>query len=237
MMLATVIEPGVLERALAGRDVAQVVSILDRAALEPRPSAEVLAQQLAHLGPDALPDLFLVLSTGGAAEHRTSALEEEALVASLASFGAPPLRVFLNKRLNANPPAEEREAALRVLERFATAADLPLLRDSASGPGSGLEGALQASGAALLRRDGSALEPLRRWMLEAPDNIAEALVHATGDSQCARALPTLAAALGYHPRLDPILLEEIGRLVATAPKPIDAEILGPLLEALAQEDV
>jgi hypothetical protein len=234
-MLATVLVLCALQEAPgAAPDVSAVLAALERAAIDGDAGRDALASELARPGPAAIPGLFEVLASGSS--RVPDAREEQALVAALSSFGAPPLRAFLERRLATERTPEERIAALHLIASFGTGADLLLLRRAAAGAGSAVEGALQGAAAGLLRRDPRALEALRRWMLEAPGGIAAALAHGAGDSACPQALGALAETLGYRADLDPLLLGELARLLAREEKPVDEGVLAPIEEALTEDD-
>ncbi len=216
-------------------DVAAVVVVLERSASRVEVEGR-LAAELAKLGTPFLPDLFAVLAFGSGLERALSRAEEAALAQALASFGTGPLRPFLRRRLAENPPGEERLAALCVLARSGSSEDVSLLRSAVQDFGPGLAGALQEASAGILQRDPRALETLRRWMLQAPLEIASALARALGQSAGPQALSALASSLGFRAELDADLLAEIAPLAARASKPLDEEVLAPLEDALKEND-
>lgn len=217
-------------------DVADVAAVLERNALPEVPQDRLVAE-LAALGPGRIPDLFAVLAFGSGLERPLQSSEEDALAGALASFGAPPLRSLLKRRLSGDAPLEERLAALRVLARVGSSEDLAFVRQAVPNAGPGLARMLQETCTAVLRRDERALETLRRWMLEAPLEIGAALAGSVGKSGCPRALEALASTLGFRADLDRELLAEIAPLAARAPKPLDEEVLRPIEDALEEDDV
>ena len=198
--------------------------------------ATVEARELARRGPGAIPELLARLAADDAAPVEARAQQEEALLGALASFGPEALRPALRKCLEAKPEASVRVAALRVLARVGTSADVGLARLALDDAGPGLEAPLQETCTSLLARDARSLEPVRRWLLQSPPGIDAALARALGASGCAGSLQALASTLGYRAELDPELLPEIARLVARGPMPVDEEILQPVEEALEEGD-
>ena len=215
--------------------VADVVAVLERDAATGAPDAR-LAADLGALGPVHAPDLFAVLAFGPGPERSLEGREEGALTQALASFGAASVRTLLKQRLAKEPAPEERLAVLRVLLRVGTSEDVPLLRKSLQAGSGGLLDALEEAGAGMLGRDARALEALRRWMLEAPIEVGATLAHALVASSCPGAPLALARTLGFRAELDAGLLEELGSLLARAPKPVDPEVLQPIEEALGGDD-
>jgi len=234
-MLATVLVLSVLAVLPSAPDVAAVVEILERGVREEQ-ADERLASELAKLGPALIPDLFSVLASGSGLERPLRAAEETALADALASFGSAPLRPYLGRRLSADPPTEERLAALRVLARVGSSEDLALVRLCLQGSGAGIEAALQEACTGILRRDSRALEALRRWMLERPIGIGAAIARAMRESACPQALQALASTLGFRADLDAELLGEIAPLAARARKPVDEDVLEPIEGALEGND-
>jgi HEAT repeat protein len=238
LALWALLAPGAARPAVPP-DVQEVAALLHRAA-EQRPAAsEALTAALAALGPAALPDLFAVLAHGLAPDEPIDSLEEQALLETLVSFGAPPLRAFLDQRLGATAVSpEERDAMLDLLARFGTGRDVSLARRVIeAGDVRGLELTLEVSLGALLRRDERGVEPVRRWLEQAPLELAGSLVRALGASGSSLALSALTDLLGREPDLDPALVAEIGRLAESAPKPLDAAITSALALALEGDDV
>jgi hypothetical protein len=229
VLLCSLVAPG-------APDVADVAAVLERHAATQAGAGRLLAD-LALLGPARIPDLFAVLASGAGLARPLQGSEEEALAGALSSFGAPPLRSFLKRRLSRDATMEERVAALQVLARVGTSEDLVFVRQAVPSAGPGLARVLQETCSALLQRDARALEGLRRWMLEAPLEISLALAAAVG--RCARpeALEALASTLGFRADLDAELLAVLAPLAELAPKPLDARVLGPIEEALEEDDV
>jgi HEAT repeat protein len=217
-------------------DVSDVAAVLERNA-RPERAQGLLVTELAALGPARIPDLFAVLAFGSGLERPLLSSEEDALAGALASFGAPPLRSLLKRRLSGDAPLEERLAALRVLARVGTSQDIAFVRQAVPSASPGLARMLQETCTAVLRRDARALEALRRWMLEAPLEIGAALAGSVGKSDCPRALEALASTLGFRTDLDAELLAEIANLVGRAPRPLDEELLRPIEDALEEDDV
>lgn len=222
--------------ALPGRaDIAAVIAVLERNSGGEEVEGR-LAAELARLGPPLLPDLFAVLSYGYGPERALSRAEEAALTQAVASFGTGPVRPFLRRCLTKTAPGEERLAALYVLARVGTGDDVALLRSAVQGFGPALADTLEDAGAGILRRDPRAREGMRRWMLEAPVEIASALARALAQGTGPQALEALTSSLGFRVDLDAELLAQIGPLAARAPKPIDDDVLAPIERALEGRD-
>jgi len=217
-------------------DVGAVVACLERAQAWPAPDAARLQRELAALGPAAQPDLFTVLAFGPGDERGLAAEESAALLGALSVAGSRAVRPWLAPRLAEAPAAEVRLAALELLARIGTGGDVDLLRRAMNGAPPGLDGALQVACAGLVRADPSALEPLRRWMIEAPQRVGPVLARGLADSERPEALATLAQALGFHATLEPELLEAIARLAPAHPKPLDEPTLTALRAALERDD-
>jgi hypothetical protein len=218
--------PGVVE--ILGR-LAQATAAGDVSATE-------LGGQLARAGPAALPDLFTVLS-GGAREEPLAELEHDALVEALASFGAPPLRAYLEHRLqDAIAPASAprcsrcwgesargstwpwRAAASRRRPRSVASRCLcgtPRVACSRAIPAGS---ATPSTGSCRPRRGraGARARP--------------------GDSARPEALPVLCALLGMRGELDLVLLPEIGRVVEHAPRPLEESDLTAVRRMLEADD-
>ncbi|HEX6885960.1 MAG TPA: hypothetical protein VF530_21480 [Planctomycetota bacterium] len=220
----------------SGSDVGAVVACLERARAWPAPDAARLQRELAALGPALHPELFTVLAFGTDAEGALEPQESAALLGALSVAGSRALRPWLAPRLSDSPPAEERLAALELMARIGTGADVDLLRKAMHGAPPGIDGALQAACAAMVRADASALEPLRRWLIESPQRVGPVLARGLADSERPEALGTLAQALGFHATLEAELLEAIARLAPAHPKPLDEPTLGPLRAALERDD-
>jgi hypothetical protein len=226
---------GAAHRA-APLDVQEVAALLR----QQRPAGpQALTAALAALGPSALPDLFFVLAHGLAPDEPLGSLEEEALVEALVSFGAPPLRTFLDQRLSrAAVSPEERATMLDLLARFGSGRDVTFARRVIeAGDPRGLELTLELCLGALLRRDERGVEPVRRWAEEASLELAGSLVRGLGASGSSLALSALTDLLGRDTALDPALVTEIGRLAEPMPKPLDEAVTSALALALESDDV
>ncbi len=218
-------------------DVREVAAILREAERVPPPGASVLASQLARLGKDAIPDLLSVLAHGLEEGGPPGALEQDALLQALASFGAPSIRAVAEARLRSEAPPEDRGALLRVLGRVGSSQDIALARRAAEcGGADGLEPAILEAIAGILQRDPRGVEPVRRWILESTPDLGTTVVRAAGASGCGAALPMLAGLLGYRSILDPVLISEIGRIADGAPKPIDRAVTEPVAGFLDGDD-
>jgi hypothetical protein len=218
------------------RDVETVLAILVEEANDPAPNAARLSARLGRLGSAAIPELLAVLARP---EERTlTELEEEGLIGALSSLPIPALRAHAREKLASRMEPDERRALLLVLARTGTREDLALARAATqAGPESaGLAAPLEELVTAILGRDPTGMEPVRRWILQAPPGLDGALVRGAAASGCETALVALADLLGFDRALDRVLLPEIGRLAARAPKPIDGAITDALAEYLASDD-
>jgi hypothetical protein len=215
-----------------------VAEVLAAGAADPATDAEDLAARLTRLGPDALPELFSVLAHGPALGRTPTPIEEAALLAALEACPRSALREHVRLRLAGKADTDERRAFLRAFERIATADELVLVRTAAqaASESGALADALEAVIAGMLRRDASALLPVRHWVLQAPAELERPLVRGIAASTSPGSLDALVELLGYRLELDRLLVPEIGVLLRAATKPIASEIVATLAELLASDD-
>lgn len=226
----------------SGRAVADegnaVRTILEQGALEPELPAIGLAARLSQLGAQALPELFTAFALGSGSGPALAERDEDALLQALASVPIEELRRHFKDRLETGLTTDERRALLVVLERVGTVSDLKMATAAAQAGAEtrSLAPAVEALVTRFLRDDSRGTELVRRWILLAPEELAEALVRGASRSLCPEALAALAELLGFRPFLDGVLLPEIGFLAARAPKPIAPEIVSAVADALDEED-
>jgi HEAT repeat protein len=215
-----------------------VADVLAASAADPAADVAHLTARLTRLGPDALPELFAVLAHGPALGRVPTAVEEAALLAALEACPRNALREHVRVRLAGKADTDERRAFLQALEPIATADELVLVRSAAQAASetAALADALTPVIAGMLRRDATALLPVRHWALEAPPDLVRPLVRGIAASTSPRALGALVELLGYRSGLDRLLVPEIGVLLRAAAKPIAPEVVAALLELLASDD-
>ena len=189
-----------------------------------------LSRGLARLGPESIPEVLTLLERGSFEGRDGEPLElrpdqAEALFGALDRFGSAPLVEATEHAVEGAPSASMRLVLLEVLGRHGTPRELELATRAATSAVGTLdrphELALEDTVARILSRDPDGCAPLEFLIRRSEPQLAASLAMAAADTCTPQALEMVVDLLGMEPELDLVLLTQVGRLAASAKRPID----------------
>jgi len=235
----------------AGSGAAEEVARLLGEAREGGASAEALARQLAALGSEAVPALFKVLDEGrfsaGQEAERGWRITldpklEEAVLAAFERLPWAAVRAHVAELAASEAPERTKLTALCVLAAAGEGRDLDLCLLLANPPddtttvGLPLRRAFEEAASAILGRDERAIWRLQDLALEARPGLQYAIVRSIAGAASPDALVALARLLSRASGLEALILAELSRLGASAPRPVDEYVLSSVRDYLGSGD-
>jgi HEAT repeat protein len=207
----------------AGREEAGSLDELLAAPCERWSDVPLLQERILELGPEVLPELFQVWAADAdEAAPGLDRMREIAVMGALERFPRTSLLSHLEQTSRGLANTAERRAALRLMNRLATPADLSLcLRLAARGRNVELAllEALEECLSLLVSRHAEVVLDLGDALHWAPEGLRVPVVTAIAGPGSHLSLEVLVDQVGVIPRIDAMLLVEIGHLLRAGVPP------------------